>query len=515
MSNFIDDLTDYILSGHSLLQIRTHEKDRCVEEIKLMAKTLDKQFYSWSAAKGWEDENHREMSGSSSAEDSLAFVDSIDNNGIFVLKDFNLYLNIERFSTADIIISTLYETQDVLSNTRKVILFIGIDNYMPENLRHTITCLEFSLPNEESIQKAIRFVVESAQDGNDKFEFNETDLPWIVNACKGLTQQEVIDRVALAIRKHKKLDRTSATTILREKAKVIRASGTLNYVEPPVGGLDIVGGYDALKEYIKIDAPCFSQEARDYGVDYPKGLMFIGVPGAGKTLISIAIASEFGFPLIKMDVGNLMNKYVGESEANMQSAINTLEVIAPCVLLLDEIEKGFSGIGADDNGPLRRMFGTFLQWLNDRTSPVYVVATANNIASLPPEFLRTGRFDAIFGLDLPNELERSDIIKIHLNQRQRTLQPNELQQIVRSTKDFTGSDIEQAIKLGIKLCFAIKDRKQEKLFDHIVQACEQTIPLIKTEPERIQRIREWCDARARQSSYSQQKESVRQRQITL
>lgn len=514
--SFTKDLEDYIFSGHSLLQVRTYERDRCIQDIKGLAKNLNRKFYEWCVSGGWKNENHMpEGEASSAVETAFAFVEAVEEPSIFVLRDFNLYLNFDKYNSADIVISSLYNLQDVLSNNGKTIILVGVDSYLPEGLKHSVTTIEFALPDEQAIEKSIDFVIESVQTStNNEFKFNKSIMPDLIHACRGLTQQEVIDRVSLAIRKHKQLSRPAINTILNEKASIIKASGILEYVEPPIGGLDIVGGYELLKEYIKIDAPCFTKEAQEYGVEYPKGIMFVGVPGAGKTLICTAIASHFGFPLVKMNIGNLMNKYVGESEANMKSAIQTLEVIAPCVLLLDEVEKGFGGAGSDDSGPLRRMFGTFLQWLNDRQSPVYVVATANNVSCLPPEFLRTGRFDSIFGLDLPNEQERKEIIDIHLSIRNRQLNDLLINNLVTKTDGFTGSDIEQVIKLGIKMAFANGDKGEDDA-KFVKEAVKQITPLIKIEPEKIQSIREWCKMRAKPSSIQIEKSKDKTRKIEL
>lgn len=214
----------------------------------------------------------------------------------------------------------------------------------------------------------------------------------------------------------------------------------------------------------------------------------------GKTATTLAIASEFGFPLIAMDVGNLMDKYVGESESNMRAAIQILESVAPCVLQLDEIEKGFGGVGDLDGGASKRVFGTFIKWLNDHRSPVYVVATANQVESLPPEFARKGRFDEIFGVDLPTPEERAEIIRIHLAKRGRDPNTYGIEEIVAATENFTGADIEQAIKVGLKIAFAAK---RELTTEHCLKGAASITPLSKTEPQRIQTIRDWCATHAK------------------
>jgi hypothetical protein len=205
-------------------------------------------------------------------------------------------------------------------------------------------------------------------------------MPALVTACRGMTQQQVEDRVALALRKFKKLNGEAARLILNEKAEVIRRTGLLDYRDPPAGGLDLIGGWENVKRHVQLDKPCFGPDAREFGIEFPRGLLLVGISGGGKTQMSLCIASYLGLPLIQLDVGSLMSKWVGESERNMRDAIRLLEGLGSCVLQLDEIEKGFGGVGGElDGGSAQRSFGIFLKWLSDRSCPVYVVATANNI----------------------------------------------------------------------------------------------------------------------------------------
>jgi len=230
-------------------------------------------------------------------------------------------------------------------------------------------------------------------------------------------------------------------------------------------------------------------------------------------LLTQAIAGEFGFPLIAMDVANLMSRYVGDSEGNMREAIRILERVAPCVLQLDEIEKGFGGVGDLDGGASRRVFGQFIKWLNDRTSPVYVVATANEVQSLPPEFSRKGRFDEIFGLDVPQEAERRTIFDIHLTKRGAQIGAADVEALAAATDGYTGADIEQSVKLGMKMAFS---QGAALGVEHLMDAVKSIVPLSKTEPQRIQAIRDWCKTRARQANPEPKRTGVKkQRKVTV
>lgn len=498
MNDFITDFSDYLCSGHALLHVDTFEKDRAISEIEKVAKETKREVYVWSIAQGWIDTNGKtvcEVKPTAPIECHLRAVLDFPEGIICVLRDFGGYLQHNTYPHYDVIIGWLDELRKLVSSVSQTIVFVGPDFNIPKPLLHDITRIDFGLPNKEQTEERIEFVCNGVvkSDGTE-FKPDKKIIPQIIDACRGMTSQQTTDRVALALRKHKDLNPDAVRTIIKEKAGVIRASGLLTYIEPPKGGLANVGGYEALKQHVLLDQPCFTQEALDFGIEFPRGLMLVGVPGCGKTLLSLAIASELGLPLIAMDVGNLMDKYIGESESNMREAIKMLESIAPCVLQLDEIEKGFGGTGDTDGGASRRVFGTFIKWLNDRRSPIYVVATANQVQSLPPEFCRKGRFDEIFGLDLPKAMERREIFCIHLSKRDREAAGFDIKELAAATEGYTGADIEQIIKLGLKIAFAAGEQLGQNHLDH---AIPEIIPLSKTEAQRIEDTRKWCDCHAK------------------
>ena len=493
MNSFSTDFADYCCSGHSLLHVDTFEKDRAISEMAEVASIIDRKVYIWSIAQGWIDVNGTQVCNVKAAapvEDHLQAILDFPESVICILRDFGDYLKCATYPRHDVVIGWLDELRRIISSVRQTLVFVGPGLDIPKTLLHDITRIDFNLPNNKQISERIKFACSyvTKADGT-KFEPNTEIIPQIVDACRGMTSQQIVDRVALTLRKHKDLNADAIRTIVREKAGIIRASGLLTHIEPPEGGLSMVGGYDALKQHVLLDRPCFAQEARDFGIEFPRGLMLVGLQGCGKTLLSIAIASELSLPLIAMDVGNLMDKFIGESENNMREAIKMLESISPCVLQIDEIEKGFGGSGDLDGGASRRVFGTFIKWLNDRQSPVYVVATANQIQSLPPELSRKGRFDEIYGLDLPAEKERIEIINIHLTKRNRNTDNFNTAILAKSTNGFTGADIEQVIKLSLKIAFS---KKEQLKMEHLEQAIPEIIPLSKTEASRVEDIRQWC-----------------------
>lgn len=502
VDNFAKDFMDYVLSGHAMLAVSTYEKDRAIQEIRKAAKPAKRRVFSWSVATGWVvDAEGTLLSDKPETQPDQAIAEIAsheEENSIWILRDFGIYLNKDTFGEFDIVISLLDNLRQSLCHDGKTIVFLGPGFKSPDVLKQDIALMDFSLPRPEDIEKHIKFVCEkvTVEDGS-KFELNKDMIPDITYACRGMTQQQIFDRVALALRKHKNLTLEAVQTIINEKGAVIRASGILDFTEPPKGGLDVVGGYEALKRQVRLDKPCFSEEAKEFGIDFPKGLLLVGLSGCGKTLIATAIASEFGMPLISMDVGSLMDSLVGGSEKNMREAIQILESVAPCVCLLDEIEKAFGGQGDHDGGSSKRVFSTYLKWLNDHTSPVYVVATANQIQSLPPELSRKGRFDEIFGLDLPSEEEREQIFCIHLTKRKRSLDDYSCSELAKQSKCFTGADVEQAVKQGLKTAFCEGRETKQSDFE---KAIKSVVPLSKTNPEQIRLIQEWCNTHAKQAN---------------
>jgi len=507
MDSFKKRITDYLCSGHALLSVSSFEKDRVISEIQDACKQINKTTLVWSISQGWiNTETGAVVANLPKAvapihqhlEELLGYQ---EEDTVFVLKDFGPYVKHDTYpENWSLIIALLDDLKLVVASLGQSIIFVGPEFDRPKSLIHDITEVEFDLPKKDHIEERIRFACSDVEtsDGS-KFELNEKVLPHIVDACRGMTSHQVLDRVALALRVHKGLNDDSVRTIINEKASIIKSSGLLEYREPPEGGLGLVGGYEGIKKHIELDKPCFTEEAREFGIKYPKGLMLVGIPGCGKTLISTAVASELGLPLICMDVSNLMDKYVGESERHMKQAIKMLESIAPCVLMLDEIEKGFGGAGDMDGGASRRVFGTFIKWLNDRTSPVYAIATANQVQSLPPEFCRKGRFDEIYGLDLPDKPDRQEIFKIHIEKRNRNPEHYDTLSMADITEGYTGADIEQIIELSLKQAFFEGSELSTK---HILTATKEITPLSKTEENRIQEIRNWCSKHAKPSTSS-------------
>jgi len=327
----------------------------------------------------------------------------------------------------------------------------------------------------------------------------------LVEAALGLTYVEAENVFAKSIVRNKTFD---VPTILSENKHIIRKSGILEYYEAQES-LDEIGGLETLKSWLQKRRGAFTSKARDFGLPLPKGILLIGVPGCGKSLTAKAVGAAWQMPLLRLDVGKIFGGLVGASEENIRKALKTAEAIAPAVLWLDEMEKGFSGTGSSnmsDGGTTSRVFGTFVTWMQEKTSPVFVIATANDVRSLPPELLRKGRFDEIFFVDLPSRDERKQVFEIHLKKKRRDPATLDLGKIVEATPEFSGAEIEQAVVSALYDAF---DGETDLTTEGIVGSAREIVPLAVTMKEGIDGMREWARTRARPASTGQEKRAAK------
>ncbi|WP_054692435.1 AAA family ATPase [Syntrophomonas palmitatica] len=317
----------------------------------------------------------------------------------------------------------------------------------------------------------------------------------MVEAAIGLTQNEAENMIALSLVKNQlQLTQEAVDEVKRQKAQILKKSGVLELHEAK--DLPKVGGLDQLKLWLWERSKAFSDEAKEFGLPFPKGCLVFGIPGTGKSLIAKTIAKQWGFPLLVMQ--NVLDKYVGESEKRMKEALKIAEHMAPCVLMIDEIEKYFAGVGGSgDSGVSTRIFGQFLSWMQETTAPVFVAATANNIGGMPPELLRKGRFDELWFVDLPGQLEREEIFKIHITRKGRNIEDFDLKKLAKETSGYTGSEIEQVVISGLFRAFS---KNQDITTEILLEAAEETSPLSDTMKEGIERMRNWGKERARLAS---------------
>jgi ATP-dependent 26S proteasome regulatory subunit len=374
---------------------------------------------------------------------------------------------------------------------------------IPPDLEKEVTIVDFPLPSEDEIRAVLDKMVETnaAAGGRVRIDLDSLGRERLVKAALGLTLNEAENAYARSMVNDGVLDAADVDVVLEEKRQTIRKSGLLEFVNVDVS-LDDVGGLQNLKRWLSKREGSWLDQAAAYGLPAPRGVLITGVPGCGKSLTAKAIAAAWELPLLRLDIGRVFAGLVGSSEQNMRTAIRTAEAIAPCVLWIDEIEKGFSGVGGagGDGGTSSRVFGSFLTWMQEKTKPVFVMATANNINALPPEFLRKGRFDEIFFVDLPTRAERRQIWELHVAKRVRgeaagvvSNDATALETLADQTEGYSGAEIEQAVIIGLFDAFA--DRRSLTLAD-LERAVANMVPLSVTQAEQIAAIREWAALRA-------------------
>lgn len=400
-----------------------------------------------------------------------------------VLRDIQDLIDATEVKTA-LQLMALRRLYDPTYNTT-VIIVSGIQK-VPTELKQFVSFLDIGYPDEEEINRLINEHVEV--NGYDSFD--DEDRNKLMPSLKGLTAFEIDRMLDMAMSSNGTLSAEDREMINRHKKQMVKNSGVLELVDAPES-LDSIGGLDTLKNYLKIKAKVLQHlpEAQKAHVTVPKGVFIIGMPGCGKSLCAKASAALFETPLLKMDMGSMMGKYVGESEANLRHAIKIAEAAAPCVLWIDEIEKAFSGVGGN-NDIMTRMFGYFLSWMQDKISSVYVIATANNADNLPPELKRKGRFDEIFCVNLPNEKEREAIFKVHLSKRgHKDLKIDSA--LVKATDGFNGADIESVVNEAVEEVFVKNvDGKNDTLTSSVLlDKAKNTISISKSCKKQIDNMK--------------------------
>lgn len=409
---------------------------------------------------------------------------------VFLFKDLSPYLQDPRVARA------LREVIGGLPSTARTVICLETGMNIPEDLKRQVAMIEWPLPTVDEIAVILDSFTAGLPDGFPTHLNGDREA--VAKALQGLTEFQAQSVLATAAIATGRLDAGATDFIISEKARLIKASGLLEFYQPE--GLSEIGGLDLLKSYFVTRRGAFTQEAAEYGLQTPKGALMVGVPGCGKSLAAKTLARLWKLPLIRLDVGALMGSLVGQSEGNLRQALKVAESAAPCVLWLDELEKGLSGVkssGQTDGGTTARVFGSLLTWMQDKTAPVYVIATSNDISALPPELLRAGRFDDIFFVDLPNAEERAEIWRIHLSKARRDAARFDIAALVEASDGYTGSEIETAV--GEALIAGFEAGREISTGD-LLQAVEARVPLSQTMGEQINEIRTWAKRRARPAS---------------
>lgn len=479
---FKEKLITAIKVRHSLIYIQTFEEERLITKIKSIGNETNHNISIWDFAK--EGDPFKFLNKISSSE----------NSQIYIMKD--LYKFFKDDGVGIKLMRSLKNLREELKNQQKILIAIAPVIKIPEDIIRNFLILEDPLPSYEEIQKEIQSFLSRNKIGEN---ISELLKDRIILSCLGLTIDQVNKILATTLLKNKKLDERCLSDIIQEKKNVIGQNQVLEFYDT-TETISNIGGLDNLKNWLKIRSKAFSNEAKEYGLPHPKGLLMLGVQGTGKSLTAKAVASYWRLPLLKFDIGRVFGSLVGESENRIREALKVAETISPCILWVDEIDKAFAGLqGAQgDSGTSARVFGTLITWMQDKEKPVFIVATANDISKLPPELLRKGRFDEIFFVDIPNRREREEIFKIHIKKTKRDIKQYDLALLVESSNKFTGAEIEQAVKDAMYIAFADDERDFET--KDILIALKETVPISQMMKEHIDRLREWANTSARFAS---------------
>lgn len=493
-SPFAETLRTYIRAGYPILYLVTAEEDRAIEltaSAIVEGELARRKLFIWSVSRGLCTTDLKVVDRKTAdPKRILPFLLEFNEPGVFILEDFHPFLD-ERSPTAALAIRQLRDVVTPFKAARKTVLLLSPVLKIPPELEKDVTVIDLELPDEAELVAVLDDTVEQMKD-NPKVEVNlEGDgREKIVKALNGLTRAEAENALAKVIVTNSRIDAEDVTLLLTEKEQIIRKSGMLEYYASPER-FGSIGGLDELKRWLRARGRAFSEAAREFGLPSPKGLLLVGVPGCGKSLTAKAVAAEWRMPLLKFDLGKVFASYVGQAEENMRRATKTAEAVAPCVLWIDEIEKGLAGSrgGAGDGGVTQRVFGTFLTWMEENTKQVFTIATANNIKSLPPELLRKGRFDEIFFIDLPSPQERATILAIHLTKHHRDYRDFDLARHAAATEGFSGAELEQVVVSALFGAFA--EGENARLEDrHLEKAAAESPPLSKSMPKEIGDLRE-------------------------
>jgi SpoVK/Ycf46/Vps4 family AAA+-type ATPase len=411
---------------------------------------------------------------------------------IFVFKDLH------PFKDSAAVTRWLRDAIASFQGTQKTIVLMSPIQQVPIELEKEVVVLDFALPDLTALDRVLSQQLEQ----NRQQRLSNEGREKLLKASLGLTKDEAEKVYRKAYVKRGKITEAEVDIVLSEKKQLIRRNGILEFIEEDET-LDSVGGLDELKGWLVQRSNAFSERARTYGLPQPKGMLILGVPGCGKSLIAKTTSRLWGLPLLRLDMGRVYDgSMVGRSEANLRGALKTAESISPAILFIDELDKAFagsSGSADSDGGTSSRIFGSFLTWLQEKTSPIFVMATANRVERLPGEFLRKGRFDEIFFVDLPIQSEREAVFKIHLSKRNRDLERFDLEQLAKVADGFSGAEIEQALIAAMYDAFA-----QEREFTQldIIAAIKATLPLSRTMTEQVTALRDWARQRARPAAAS-------------
>lgn len=491
-----EELNILIQAQYPLIYLVTSEEERSEQAIATIAHAKpQRRVFVWTVTHGiveYGQPRNVTQHNTVSPQTAIEWVIRQKEPGIFIFKDLHPFIDNAEVTR------WLRDAIAGFKDTQKTIVLMSPVQSVPIELEKEVVVLDFPLPTMGELNEVLTQKLDETRSRRITTETREK----LLKAALGLTRDEAEKVYRKAYVTAGKLTESEVDVVLSEKKQLIRRNGILEYIEEDET-IDSVGGLEELKHWLRQRSNAFTERAREYGLPQPKGMLILGVPGCGKSLIAKTTSRLWGLPLIRLDMGRVYDgSMVGRSEANLRNALKTAESISPAILFIDEIDKAFAGSAGSadsDGGTSSRIFGSFLTWMQEKTSPVFVMATANRVERLPSEFLRKGRFDEIFFVDLPNSQERREIFHIHLSKRRRDIERFDLDQLVNICEGFSGAEIEQALIAAMYEAFA-QDREFTQL--DIIAAIKATLPLSKTMSEQVTALRDWARQRARPAAAS-------------
>ena len=482
--NFLNEFVLLLKARYPIIYIATNEEERIEYLIKYCAKKyVVRTYYSWDFVSGYQGNPNDTGFAARNPLEALDLIDKLtpETASLFVLKDYDNFL--KDFS----VVRKLKNLSRSLKTQPKNIIIVSSEINIPDSLKEFVTLLEFPLPSYSEIVEELNRLISSLQQ-----EIELETLNNIAIACQGLSLERIRRVLSKVIAKYGEIDASSPNLILQEKKQIIQQTQLLEFCLNDKNISDL-GGLDNFKDWLSLRSKAFSQEAIKYGLPYPKGLLLVGVQGTGKSIAAKIIAHEWQLPLLRLDFGRLFASLIGQSEQRVRKMIEIAEALSPCVLWVDEIDKAFAGAqSSGDSGTTSRVLATFITWLSEKASPVFVVATANNIDWIPPEILRKGRFDEMFFLNLPTREERQAIFEVHLKKyRPDLIQSFQLPLLGQLSKDFSGAEIEQVVIEAMRLGFN-EDREFNN--EDILVSIQNLVPLAKTKSKEIDLLKAWSES---------------------
>jgi hypothetical protein len=484
--DILDDLRQRIQAGYPLLLLQTFEEQRWEDELAELATEIEFGLVTWTATAG-----PRPPLSRDAAPDAVSFLRQLPDyppQHLFLLKDFHAVWQQPH------VVRQLRDLLPVLQDRQQCVLVLSPLDECPTELQKDVTILELPIPGADELRGVLHDLLQ--QPGHKiSLQLDDRQQERLIKAVLGLTLAEARRALARSLQGRDQFTDEIYVQLVAEKRRMVSGSDLLEFFDLDEG-LDQIGGLEGLKLWIAQRAEAFSVDARERGITNPKGVLLAGVQGCGKSLSAKAIARTLGFPLVRMELGALLEGTRGSSEQNLRNVLRLMETIAPSVLWLEEIDKAFAGFDDDagQDATVSRLLGRFLTWLQEHTAPVFVVATANNVSRLPPELLRRGRFDELFFVDLPNYHERLQIFSIHLQQRGWLPEKFDLGELTELTEGYSGAEIEQIVNSAI-----IESYGSGRVLSQadLLESRERTVPLSITMEDEIFALREWARTRCR------------------